>query len=299
MKAVMAIECCPVLAHRPTFETGKLASSISVDDLSVRQFCFDMSLFHDCELREFVVVLANVEGKGVSIGQVLSANIALMLRVSVAGENLFLVMHRDQVKVEQILVLGLLITEITREQFRRLWWWRRGRGCGYLKNFFVCDSITRHHCWCSDCPILLFVSQVDRIPPLLLQQSVGHSMPNPQVNPFLSISNASGGAVNHSVAEAAGRPIHQVAVTFFDLKHEVLPAAVPQQIGVGVPFHTTYLAGPRRSTCLPDNLGLLDDFGFFDLWAGLWPLDWAVYNRIESNLKSILISFLLLRSECA
>ena len=126
MKAVMAIECCPVLAHRPTFETGKLASSISVDDLSVRQFCFDMSLFHDCELREFVVVLANVEGKGIGIGQNLSANFALMLRVSIAGENLFLVMHRDEVQVEQILVLGLLITEVTREKFWRLWgWWRR------------------------------------------------------------------------------------------------------------------------------------------------------------------------------
>ena len=129
MKAVVAIQCCLVLADRPTFKTSQLAPSLpSVGNISVCHFCFHRALLH--KLSEFVVVLANVEGKGVSIGQNLSANFALVLRVAIAGENLFLVMHRDEVEVEQVLVLGLLFTEVTREQFWRLWGrWRRG-GCG-------------------------------------------------------------------------------------------------------------------------------------------------------------------------
>ena len=93
-----------------------LATCFPVHKLSVRHFCFPWVLLH--KLSESVVVLPNVEGKGVSVGQNLSANFALMLRVPIAGENLFLVMHRDEVQVEQILVLGLLITEVTREKFR-------------------------------------------------------------------------------------------------------------------------------------------------------------------------------------
>jgi len=129
MKAVVAIQCCLVLANAPTFKAGQLAARlVSVGNLSVCHFCFHRVLFH--KLSKFVVVLANVEGEGVSIGQNLSANFALVLRVAIAGENLFLVMHRDEVEVEQVLVLGLLITKVTREQFWRLWgWWRRG-GCG-------------------------------------------------------------------------------------------------------------------------------------------------------------------------
>ena len=123
MKAVVAIECCLVLADTPAFEAGQLATTFSVHHLSVCHFSFSRVLFH--KLSKLVVVLANVEGKGVSIGQKLPANFALMLRVPVAGENLFLVMHCDEVEVEQILVLSLLITEVTREKFWRLWRWRR------------------------------------------------------------------------------------------------------------------------------------------------------------------------------
>ena len=85
-----------------------LATSFPIHKLSVCHFRFPWVLLH--KLSESVVVLANVEGKGISIGQNLSANFALMLRVSIGGQNLFLVMHRDEVQVEQILVLGLLIT---------------------------------------------------------------------------------------------------------------------------------------------------------------------------------------------
>ena len=117
------------------------------------------------------MVLANVEGEGVSIGQNLSANFALVLWVAIAGENLFLVMHRDEVQVEQILVLGLLITEVTREKFWRLWGWRRRGGSG--QSFWVGKSIACHHChncrcWCGHSPILLLVPQMERIPALLL-----------------------------------------------------------------------------------------------------------------------------------
>merc|ERR1719266_2384184 len=103
-------------------------------------------------------------------------------------------------------------------------------------------------------------------------------MPYTEVNPFLSVTNPSCSAINHSVAETAGGPCHQVSIPFFNLQHKVLPAIVPQQVGVGVPLHATYLTGPWRSTCLSDNFRLLHSFRFFGL-------DRAVYDRVQCDLK--------------
>merc|ERR1719490_6715 len=108
-------------------------------------------------------------------------------------------------------------------------------------------------------------------------------MPHAKVNPFLSVTYSPRSAVNHSVAETAGGPHHQVTIPFFNLQHKVLPAVVPQQVGVRVPLHSTYLTGPRRATGLSYNLGLLHSFWFFSL-------DWAVYNRVKGDLKPIFLS---------
>ena len=132
---------------------------------------------------------------------------------------------------------------------------------------------------------------MDRIPALLLQQIVGHPMSDAEVNPFLCVPNTPCSAVDHGVAETAGGSHHQVTVPFLNLQHKVLPAVVPQQVGVRVPLHSTYLTGPRRATGLSYNLGLLHNFWFFSL-------DWAVYNRVKGDLKPIFLSLLLLRSQC-
>ena len=119
MKAVVAVQSGFVLADGATFETSKLPSTaVPVHNISVCHFCFHHRrlLFH--KLSKLVVVLADVEGEGISIRQQFSTDFALVLRIAIACEDLLLVMHCDEVEIEQVLVLGFLITEVTREDFR-------------------------------------------------------------------------------------------------------------------------------------------------------------------------------------
>ena len=67
---------------------------------------------------------------------------------------------------------------------------------------------------------------MNRVPALLLQKGVGHTMSNPEVNPFLSVTNPPCSAVDHSVAEAVGGPHHKVSIAFFDIQHKMFPAVV-------------------------------------------------------------------------
>ena len=119
MKAVVAVQSGFVLADRATFETSKLPSTaLPVHKISVCHFCFHRRrlLFH--KLSKLVVVLADVEGEGISVRQQFSTDFALVLGIAIACEDLLLVMHCDEVEIEQVLVLGFLITEVTREDFR-------------------------------------------------------------------------------------------------------------------------------------------------------------------------------------
>ena len=119
MKAVVAVQGGFVLADGATFETSKLPSTaVSVHNISVCHFRFHCRrlLFH--KLSKLVVVLPDVEGEGISIRQQFSTDFALVLRIAIACKDLLLVMHCDEVEIEQVLVLGFLITEVTREDFR-------------------------------------------------------------------------------------------------------------------------------------------------------------------------------------
>ena len=119
MKAVVSVQSGFVLADGATFETSKLPSStVPVHNIPVCHFCFHHCrlLFH--KLSKLVVVLADVEGEGISVRQQFSTDFALVLRIAIACKDLLLVMHCDEVEIEQVLVLGFLITEVTREDFR-------------------------------------------------------------------------------------------------------------------------------------------------------------------------------------
>ena len=119
MKAVVAVQSGFVLADGATFETSKLPSTaVPVHNISICQFCFHRRrlLFH--KLSKLVVVLPDVEGEGISVRQQFSADFALVLGIAIACQDFFLVMHCDEVEIEQVLVLGFLITEVTREDFR-------------------------------------------------------------------------------------------------------------------------------------------------------------------------------------
>ena len=119
MKAVVAVQSGFVLADGATFETSKLPSSaVPVHNIPVCHFRSHRRwlLFH--KLSKLVVVLADVEGEGISVRQQFSTDFALVLRIAIACKDLLLVMHCDEVEIEQVLVLGFLITEVTREDFR-------------------------------------------------------------------------------------------------------------------------------------------------------------------------------------
>ena len=119
MKAVVAVQGGFVLADRATFETSKLPSTaLPVHNISVCHFCFHRRRFLFHKLSKLVVVLADVEGEGISVRQQFSTDFALVLGIAIACEDLLLVMHCDEVEIEQVLVLGFLITEVTREDFR-------------------------------------------------------------------------------------------------------------------------------------------------------------------------------------
>ena len=119
MKAVVAVQSSFVLADGATFETSKLPSTaVPVHNIPVCHFCSHRRrlLFH--KLSKLVVVLADVEGEGISVRQQFSTDFALVLGIAIACEDLLLVMHCDEVEIEQVLVLGFLVTEVTREDFR-------------------------------------------------------------------------------------------------------------------------------------------------------------------------------------
>jgi len=119
MKAVVAVQSGFVLADGATFETSKLPSTaVPVHNISVCHFCFQRRLLLFHKLSKLVVVLADVEGEGISVRQQFSADFALVLGIAIACQDFFLVMHCDEVEIEQVLVLGFLITEVTREDFR-------------------------------------------------------------------------------------------------------------------------------------------------------------------------------------
>ena len=119
MKAVVAVQSGFVLADGATFETSKLPSStVPVHNIPVCHFCFHHCrlLFH--KLSKLVVVLPDVEGVGISVRQQFSTDFALVVGIAIACKDILLVMHCDEVEIEQVLVLGFLITEVTREDFR-------------------------------------------------------------------------------------------------------------------------------------------------------------------------------------
>ena len=119
MKAVVAVQSGFVLANRATFETSKLPSTaVPVHNFSVCHFCFHRRWFLFHKLSKLVVVLADVEGEGISVRQQFSTDFALVLGIAIACEDLLLVMHCDEVEIEQVLVLGFLVTKVTREDFR-------------------------------------------------------------------------------------------------------------------------------------------------------------------------------------